>query len=141
LPEIKTPDDCDSLDLEIIAALEVNPKTPCRIIAEKTGKGTSTIWDRIQRIRRSDWVEQMRDDLRSLGGIALEAVQDGMSNGDASDRAGVSLRLLNGLGALEDKRSVSINIADATPDQVRKWLRSNPEFADGIAGRTETNSA
>ena len=82
LPKTESADDLDKLDLEIVAALEVDPKTPCRIIAEKTGVGVTTVWDRIQRIRKSDWVEQMRIDLKALGGISLDAVQNGMVLGD-----------------------------------------------------------
>lgn len=141
LPKIESPDDLDDLDLEIIAALEVDPKTPCRIIAERTGKGITTIWDRIQRIRKSDWVEQMRDDLKSLGGLSLEAVGGGLQFGMPNERASVAMRLLSGLGVLTDKHeNVNRNIPATANEFLDSFERMSTEDQDRVIAGLATRS-
>lgn len=118
-PDVRTPADLDPLDLQIIAILEVNPGIGCpRIAGELTESGTptgaSTVWDRLQRIRKSDWVEQMRKDLKELGGKILRSLDEGMEYGERKDRAAIAIRILQGLGVLVDKKKIELTGDDKT---------------------------
>lgn len=143
LPKIETVDDLDELDLEIIAALEENPEVSCREIGERTGKGTTTVWERIRRLRKSDWVESMRRELRSLAPKCVDAINAGVSDGESKDRAAISLRLLDGLGVTEDKRRVAIAFEDATPQQIADALSkmSDDDFNRLMQKRGRPDSA
>lgn len=106
LPDIHDPSDLDANDLEIIAILEVDSKATCRSIADKVGKSHTFVWERIRRIRSSDWVAQMRNELQSLSGDLVDAVKDGVSGGyggTPKDRASIAINILRGLGVLSDR--------------------------------------
>lgn len=128
LPNIEAVDDLDELDLEIVAVLGSNPDATYRDLANKTGRSLQTVFSRVRRMRRSDWVEEMRESLRSLSDSYFSAIQDAVDDApEAKDRAAVATRVLSGLGVLEDKRSVSIDFSKATDEQIIERLVNMPE--------------
>jgi len=100
LSDITTPDDLDALDAEIVAAKSVDPSLSCQEIGDRAGVSHQTVWRRLQRLRKSDWVQQMREDLKTLAPDILKSQQDGLIEGEAKDRAVVGHRLLTGLSVL-----------------------------------------
>lgn len=137
LPNVESVDDLDELDLEIVAILGIKPNSTFREVANKTGYDLHTVFSRVRRLRKSDWVEDMREALRSLESNFIAAINDGSTLGEPKDRAGVTTRILSGLGVLEDKRSVVVKLDDATPEQIKSALDklSDDDLRDIISRR------
>jgi DNA-binding Lrp family transcriptional regulator len=137
LPNVESVEDLDQLDLEIVAVLGVKPDSTFRDIANKTGRDLHTVFSRVRRLRRSDWVEDMREALRNLDEKFIAAINDGATLGEPKDRAGVAGRMLSGLGVLEDKRRVELKLDDATPEQIKSALSklSDDDLRDIITKR------
>jgi DNA-binding Lrp family transcriptional regulator len=55
LPNLKSVDDFDEIDLQIVDAIENDPDITYEQLAEKINRAVSTTFQRVQRIRRSDW--------------------------------------------------------------------------------------
>lgn len=148
LPKIQSVDDLDSLDLEVVAALQANPDVTCREISERTGKSITTVWERIRRIRKSDWVEEMRRELRGLTPKIITAVDEGLEYGEHRDRSALGVRLMAGLGVLVDKSEVNQRNIPATVDDIANAIgnlgtaeleRLNAKLADaGVVGASSS---
>lgn len=122
LPNIKASNDFDELDSKLVAHVQDNPDWTYQSAADYAGCSTSTSYDRITRLRRTTWVQNMRASYRSLGKKQVAAIERGMDDPAMAPCAQVALKLGHGLGVLEDKQQHSVRLEDATPEQLQAAL-------------------
>ena len=122
LRNISEVDDLDELDLKLIEHIKLNDDWTYRSAAEHAQTTSTTAFRRICRIRRSDFVTAMREDLQRLGPDSAQAILAGLTDPDMAPCAQIAIRLNSGLGVLVDKHTVGVKLDDATPEQIQAAL-------------------
>lgn len=108
----------DDLDLQIVAIKSRKPAAKLREISEETGAPISTVWDRIQVIRGSDWYRDAVARAQSLAPKALERVEDAIDDKLNERGDGIAMGVLTGLGVLSAKQKHEISGPDGKPIQL-----------------------
>ena len=137
LPNIEDTSGFDALDLKLFEHVRDMPNWTYRSAAQHAECDVHTAWDRIRRIRRSDFVTAMREDLEELGGKMREAVEAALENPSEKPRADVATRLLDGLGVLVTKSKTEVDLSKVTIEQLRdafkRMVKDDPDVVRGIA--------
>jgi len=108
----------DDLDLQIVAIKARSPNAKLREISEQTGAPSSTIWDRIQVIRGSDWYRDAVARAQSLAPKALERVEDVIDDRANERGDGIAMGVLTGLGILSPKQKHEHSGPDGKPIEI-----------------------
>jgi len=103
LPNIENPDDLDAVDLKLYEHMRDTEDWTYRSAAKHADVSVETAFRRICRLRKSDFVTAMREDLERLGGKITDAISAGLDENSDSNRASVAIRVATGLGILVDK--------------------------------------
>lgn len=115
----KSPDPkWDDLDLQIVAIKARKPAAKLREISEETGSPPSTIWDRIQVIRKSDWFRDAVARAQSLAPKALDRVEDAIDDRANERGDGMAMGVLTGLGVLSPKHKLEHSGPDGGPIKI-----------------------
>lgn len=122
LRNISEVSDLDALDLKLVEYIKVTEHFTYQGAAEYASTSVGTAFRRIRRIRRSDFVTAMREDLEELGPESYAAIRAGMSDPEMAPCAQVAIRYNAGLGVLVDKQQHSVKLEDATPEQIQAAL-------------------
>ncbi len=98
-------------------------------IAATQGKPARTIYGRIERAQEAlgaHNIDDMRSALYQLFDKCRDAIDDGLTRGDAKDRANVALRTLSGLSVLSDKTEVAVTVDRS--DRVKRLSHGLAQF-------------
>lgn len=111
------PPELELLDQVIVDCLRIKRDSTAREIAQLAASvgytySTSVIWTRLQQIHGTShggWVEEVRRQMREIGGECVQAIYEGVTDADTlpKDRANIALRALNGMGVLSERREIT----------------------------------
>lgn len=118
LPNIENPESLDRVDLQLVEHMRDTEDWTYRSAAKHAGVSVETAFRRICRIRKSDFITSVREDLQRLAPKLSSALEAGLDANEDSNRASVALRLASGLGVLVDKQERKLSLAEATPEQL-----------------------
>lgn len=138
LPNIEVPEDADEIDLKLFEHICDNDDWTYRSAAKHSGVSLETAFRRIRRIRRSDFVTAMREDLQELGPQISETIAKGIESSVYKDQAALAMRLAHGLGVLSDKQDITTTNTDmpASGDALADALRMlSPDEYDKFCKR------
>lgn len=121
----------DDLDLQIIAIKSRKPAAKLWEISEETGAPISTVWDRLQIIRGSDWYRDAVARAQSLAPKSLTRIERVIDDDDNDRGDGIAMGVLSGLGVLKSHAKNENTNTIESPEQVyavmQGWTDSQHE--------------
>ena len=143
LPNIEGVEGFDDLDLKLVGHVRDNEEWTYKSAAEFAGCAVATAWARITRIRRSDFITAMREDLERLGSKMADAIAAGLDDAAESRRANVAMRVLDGLGVTVARQEQITRAAPVTGDDIVDAFKRLPTLEQertlsAIGGASET---